>query len=307
MNTTPNENQNNQEVDLILIFRKVKEFFQSIRFGIFRFIQFCLKKIIYILILIVAGGVLGYLLDQNLPQKYKHETVVAVNFDSVEYLYNFINQKEIKDLRISKVTIAPILDVFPLISDNEDHLKALNFLSESGYDFTKYKKGSSSIFLYRYHLLTIYTQGKDEKKSVIKDFLDVINKNPYFVNRQKIEYANNQTKIEEYKKSIQNINSIFEKASQSNSNASVDITTYSQMDEMTKTKSLLLKQLNTLETQLAEQKVTLFPTVIHANIADTSLPNSIKLPVLFLLTFFIASWIVFWFKKTKQEYLVKTK
>lgn len=302
-NTTPKENTNNQEIDLVYLFRKIKEFFQSIRFAIFKFIQFCLNKIVYILAIIIVGGVLGYFMDKNLPQQYKHEAIVAVNFNSAEYLYNLLQNSEAQGLEISKVKITPVYDLFPLVSENEIHLRAFTALHESGYNFTKYKKGTTNVFLYRYHLLTIYTNGKSETNNVVEEYLKVINSNPYFVNRQKIEYVNNQMKIEEYKKSIQNINSLFENASHSSSATTVDISNYNQMDELTKTKSKLLQQLNTLEIELAEQSVTIFPTVIRSNISDSGLSNTLKLPVLFLAFFFLISWAINWFKNTKQAYL----
>lgn len=302
-NTPPKENTNNQEIDLVFLFRKIKGFFQSIRFGIFKFIQFCLNKKVYILAIIAVGGVLGYFMDKNLPQQYKHETIVAVNFDSAEYLYNFISNNKSKDSKITKVTIVPVNDIFQLISDNEDHLRAVTFLSESGLKIAEYEKGSSNIFFYRYHLLTIYTNGKDETGKVVSEFLAKINNTPYFVNKQKIEYKNNLVKIEEFKKSIQNINSVFESITKDKSSASVDITTYNQMNELTNTKSLLLKQLNKLETELAEQSVAIFPTVIQNNISANSFGYIIKIPFLFLFIFFIVSWMVSWFKNTKKAYL----
>lgn len=302
-NTSPTENTSNQEIDLVFLFKKIKGFFQSIRFGIFKFIQFCLNKIVYILAIIIVGGVLGYFMDKNLPQQYKHEAIVAVNFNSAEYLYNLLQNNEVQGLEISKVKITPVYDLFPLVSDNEIHLRAYTALHESGYDFTKYKKGTTNVFLYRYHLLTIYTNGKSDSNNVVEEYLKVINSNPYFVNRQKIEYVNNQLKIEEYKKSIQNINSLFEHASQSSSAATVDISNYNQMDELTKTKSKLLQQLNTLEVELAEQSITIFPTVIRNNISDNGFGYTFKLPALILVFFFLTSWLISWFKKTKKVYL----
>ena len=304
-NIPPKENTDNQEIDLVYLFRKIKDFFQSIRFGIFKFIQFCLNKIIYIITLIVVGGILGYFMDQNLPEEYKHETIVAVNFDSAEYLYNFINKKKEKNSKITKVTIVPVYDVFQLISDNQDHLRALTFLSDAGLEIADYKKGTSNIFLYRYHLLTIYTNGKDEKGDLVNNFLSMINNNPYFVKKQKIEYQNNKNKIEEFKKSIQNINSVFESITKDKSSASVDITTYNQMNELTQTKSLLLKQLNKLETELAEQNVAVFPTVIQNNISASSFGYIVKIPFLFLFIFFMVFWMISWFKNTKKAYLLR--
>lgn len=305
MNTPPKETTNNQEIDLVYLFRKIKAFFQSIRFGIFKILTFCINKIVYILSLVLIGGLLGFLADKNFSKQYKHQAVVAVNFNSAEYLYNLINKKDLKKLEISEVKIAPVYDLFPLVSNNEIHLRAFQVLSEAGFDFTKYKKGTNNIFLYRYHLISIYTYGKTENPNIITDFLNEINNDPYFVNRQKIEYANNQFKIEEYKKSIQNINLLFENAAKSSSAASVDITNYNQMDELTKTKSELLKQLNTLEIELAEQKSTIYPTVIQNNILDNGFGYVVKLPLLLVLFYFLTSWFIFWYKKTKQAYLAR--
>ena len=121
-------------------------------------------------------------MDKNLPQQYKHEAIVAVNFESAEYLYNFINNKKVKDSKITKVTIVPVFDVFQLISDNEDHLRALTFLSDSGLEIAEYKKGSSNIFFYRYHLLLFFFTVLEVFLTIFpEDFFSFISSEPTFL------------------------------------------------------------------------------------------------------------------------------
>ena len=71
MSTTP-QNNDNQEIDLSQISKKIGNFFENISTSIFRGILFIKKKLFILIALFIIGAVGGYYLDANL-KSYNHE------------------------------------------------------------------------------------------------------------------------------------------------------------------------------------------------------------------------------------------
>lgn len=293
----------NQEIDLAYLFRKIRNFFKSIQFGIYRFITFSIKKIIWIFAISVLGVGLGYLVQNLRPQTYKHVAVVATNFGTAELLYEMAGHSTIPD--IEKVEISPRIDLFNLAIEDEKNLRTLEFLNKTGMNLTKYKKGSKEEKLYRYHELKIYTKGKDEQQKVIDAYLEPINKNPYYINRQKVEYKNNLAKRDELLKSIEGINRIFNQFDIQKT-AQVEVNSFDRMDELVKSKSVLLKQLSQLDVELTEQNKAVYPTISTYNLNDGKLPLMVTYPIIGILLFYILCGFYNWYTSIKKEYqLVK--
>lgn len=302
MNTDQNkntENNVNQEIDLVYLFRKIGDFFKNIQFGIYRFISFSIKKIIWIAGIIILGVGLGYFAQNSRPQTYKHVAVVATNFDTAELLYEMVNQSSIAN--IEKVEVSPRIDLFNLAVEDEKNLRTLEFLNKAGMNLTKYKKGSKEEKLYRYHELKIYTKGRDEQQKVIEAYLDPINKNPYYINRQKVEYKNNLAKRDELLKSIEGINKIFNQFDVQKT-AQVEVNSFDKMDELVKSKNLLLKQLNQLDVELTEQSKAVYPTISVYNLSEGKYSLMVTYPLIGLLLFYILSWFYNWYISIKKEY-----
>ena len=95
MSTKVPQNNDDQEIDLAVISKKINNFFQGINASIFRGIQFFIRNWIIVLILVFTGFGLGVFLDST-QKSYEHEIIVAPNFQSTDYLYakiDLINSK----------------------------------------------------------------------------------------------------------------------------------------------------------------------------------------------------------------------
>ena len=73
--STNTQNDDNQEIDLSQISRKIGDFFEGIATKIFRVILFFKRNIIWVGILFVLGAGLGFYLDKT-TKVYEHQIVV---------------------------------------------------------------------------------------------------------------------------------------------------------------------------------------------------------------------------------------
>src|SRR6476469_6965860 len=90
MNKTTPRAAEDQEIDLGAISKNVGNAFRNLNAFIFDCIQFFLRNIIIIGLLLVIGIGLGYYLDET-RKTYDHRIIVTPNFGSVDYLYNKID------------------------------------------------------------------------------------------------------------------------------------------------------------------------------------------------------------------------
>ncbi|MBC7641602.1 MAG: hypothetical protein H7174_04590, partial [Flavobacterium sp.] len=133
MSSIQNQNQENQEIDLSLLTKKISGFFDSVLMSVFKSIQFLKKNIIIIGVLFVLGATLGYLLDES-TAVYDQEIIVSPNFGSVDYLYSkidllnsklknndtiFLKSIGIKNpKKIISLSIEPVVDIYTFVNNN---------------------------------------------------------------------------------------------------------------------------------------------------------------------------------------------
>ena len=81
-----NQNNQDQEIDLAVVSRKISGYIDSIGRTIFNVIKFVRRNIFVIGILFILGIVLGYFMDKS-NNSYTSQIVVAPNFGSYDNLY----------------------------------------------------------------------------------------------------------------------------------------------------------------------------------------------------------------------------
>ena len=81
------QENNNQEIDLVYLFKKIGEFFRSVCFFLVRLLKFIYRNKLLVICFIIIGIILGLILDQKDSNKYKTEIIVVPNFESVDLLY----------------------------------------------------------------------------------------------------------------------------------------------------------------------------------------------------------------------------
>ena len=133
MNTNSNQDQ---EIDLTQVLKKIGGFFDSIAMAIFKGILFVKKYILIFIVLFIVGAGLGYYLDYS-TKTYKHDIIVSPNFGSLDYLYNKVNliksriqQKDtlfLKSIGISDPQIISNITMSPSSDNNFTNSKFCEF------------------------------------------------------------------------------------------------------------------------------------------------------------------------------------
>lgn len=292
---------NSQEIDLRFLWQKFLAMLDSLGLLFFRLVRFLIKNVYIVISLAVIGLVLGYLLDRKNNTTYKHQVILALNFDSSSFLYSKIkNIKESEFPDVKSVHIEPIINVYEFISDKWDNLKIAEFLGENNIRIHKHKEGDQVEKIYKYHTLTLTSEKKDIEGSVIDKFLDDINKEPYFVNRKNIENENINTQIREYEQSIQDLNNIFKNLGDNSriESSGIKIETQSQTNDLLDNKQNLINKVNKLKVLQLEQQKVFYDLTRITNIKVDSNLYTLMLPLVFI-TFFIAFAIL---KKLYRRY-----
>ena len=127
------------EIDLSLLFKAIKNFFKNILKGFLNIFIFFYKHKFYLLGIIVLGVVLGYIYEKNAEKIYINDLLVSPNFSITDYVYTKIDvldkKMQVQDTlflknifgenyeQIKSIEIKPVIDINNLISQygaNED-------------------------------------------------------------------------------------------------------------------------------------------------------------------------------------------
>jgi uncharacterized membrane protein len=318
MSTNVPQNQDDQEIDLFLILKKIGSFPQWISAMLFKSIQFFIKNGIIILILLIVGFGLGYYLDKN-QKKYDHQIIVAPNFKSTDYLYSKIDllaskisEKDVlflksiginNPLQLNKISIEPIVDVYKLINNNEQNFELLELMAQNG-DLKTIVKESTTSKNYNYHTIILSTNGVMRQGDVVDPILKYLNSSSYFEKIQKISVSNIQQKIKEKEATIVQIDTILNAFSNKNRNAQrsdklIYYNENTQLSSIINTKDSLVNRLGALKIDLFNSAKVINDNTVIMNIKnDESINGKIKLilPILFIALFIIIGFIVSFYK-----------
>ncbi len=309
MNATPRYGKD-QEIDLNYISNRIKKFFSGITLAFYRYLKMLYRNKWLVLVLIMVGVGYGYYLESNSKPLYKHEIIVAPNFKSVDYLYNQVlifgsEQKDAKNCTIEKVKIEPITDIFSLITQKREYMDAFRVFADK-VDFEKIIKETATSKNYRYHLLTVYTAGKDENGSVVNKFLSGLNNDAYYLERQKLEKLNTINRRQELEKSVAHINQMMEsfgKGAVTPVTNEVNMNTYSDLDNVFLLKERFLEEMNRLDVEIIEQQKIIFDVSRISNVQVSKsifLNKMILMPLLLLFLFSLLMVCLKFFRRLKQ-------
>lgn len=302
MGVDTQNNHGSQEIDLSYLSKKTANFFDNIGYSLYRFFKFLIKNIIFLAIVLVVGAVAGFFLDKQRGEIYKQQVIVVPNFNSTSYLYNKIENAEFEDEPITKVEIEPIVDVYQFINESYNNLEIAKYLSENNLQLTKYEVDSDVEKFYKYHLMTIYTRGKDKDRNFVNSYLHSLNNNDYFTQLQKIEQVNLERNIHETDSTINEVNKIFQKlGSKSVQTTDLNIEMYSELNDLINGKKSLIRDLGKLKTQKLEQTEVIYAASVLPNIKANNIPMVILLPLVLFILFIIGAWMIRLAKKYKAR------
>ena len=310
-------NNQDQEIDLSIITKKIAGFFQDILSFIFNAIQYIKKKILKLILLIIAGVGLGYLSDES-NNNYASDVIVSPNFGSTDYVYDkitllnsriaegdtiFCKSIGLKDAsKISFIEIEPIIDIYSFVNNsagqsannaqNSQNFELVKLLSEDG-DIKKVIKDELTSKNYSHHLIHVVTNGLSNNKNMIDPIIAYLNKSDYYEKCQKTYVDNICNKLKQNDLIVNQIDGVLNQfTSNSASNQKSDKLVYynenTQLNDVIKTKDGLINESGYLKNQLIslDKVVKENSRIINIKL-DKGLRHKLRyvLPIIFIFAF----------------------
>ena len=317
--STSTQNNDNQEIDLSQIAKKIGNFFEGISTKIFKVFLFFKRNILWVGILFILGVSLGLYMDKT-TKVYDNEIIVSSNFGSIDYLYakvelisskindgDTIFLKEVVGIKepkkLKKIAIEPITDVYKFINNSDKNFEFVKLLAEDG-DIKKIVNENLTSKNYPYHLISYTTDKETSNEKTVQPLLKYLNDSDYYSLIQK-EYLNNvKIKMVENDSIISQINGLLNAfSSNTNSSQKSDKLVYynenSQLNEVIKTKEILVNEQGINRISLVNFDKVVKESSITLNIKNTKAVNGkmkFVLPLFFILIFVIAGVLKSFYK-----------
>ncbi len=314
-----NERNNNtqEEMDILLLFKKIETIFLKIILFFFRTIKETLLAWKKLAALILLGAVFGYVAENIIGKDSAKEAsiLLRINFDAGNYVYdaiNLINQKietededfftnDMKfneDEVLEEISIKPIIDLKDILKDdiNANEIRTLfeNLEFEDNLAMTEGFRSD-----YKYHVLTLDISSSASNSS-IKKIIDYFNINPLFIGLKERQLQSISSTIFNNERTIEQIDKLIEKYSSADSFEKSTSQLY--IDNKTYLPNELIKIKITLEEQNEElkgERILSTETVMAVN--DTSLlieqkglsdNKTVYYPILLVLAFILGGAIL---------------
>ncbi len=319
MNKNQPNNQEDQEIDLTQISKKIGRLFEWINTFLFRCIQFFVKNAIVILILLAIGVGLGFYLDVT-KKTYDHQIIVTPNFESTDYLYSKIDLieskikeqdtvflKEIVGIKnpkeIIKIEIKPITDVYKFIENKTENFELIKLMAEGG-DIKKILEDNLTSKNYSLHTITFKTKKQTAITETVQPILIYLNETDYYKKVQKETVNNIQIKMIQNDTIISQINGVLNGFSNmvngaQKSDKLVYYNENTQLNDVIKTKETLINEQGIHRIELVGLDKIIKDNSSTLNIENTNSVNGklkLVLPVLFLLSFILIRLFLAYYK-----------
>jgi hypothetical protein len=309
----------NQEIDLSEISKKIGDFFEQIAAMIFSGILFFKRNIIWIGILFIIGAALGVYMDKN-TKVYTHELIVSPNFGSTDYLYAKVEQinskiavgdtmflKNVvgikKPGKLLKIEVKPIVDIYKFIDNKAQNFELIKLMAEDG-DIKKIATEELTSKNYPYHLISLLTDNETSAQQTVEPVLNYLNTSDYYSQIQK-EYLNNTNlKMAANDSIIAQINVILNTfSSTANGTQKSDKLVYynenSQLAEVIKTKDALTAEQGSHRLELISYDKIIKENSVTLNIKNNKGTNGkmkLILPFLFVFLFVLFGFFKSFYK-----------
>lgn len=314
------QNNDNQEIDLSMVSKKIGSFFENIATQIFKAFLFFKRNKVWVGILFVLGAGLGYYLDKS-SKVYDNQLIVAPNFGSTDYLYakiELINSK-IEDgdtiflkevvgvknpLKLKGITVTPIMDVYKFIDNKAQNFELIRLMAEDG-DIKKVVNESITSKNYPYHIISFTTVDLTSNEASVQPILNYLNDSNYYKTIQK-EYVNNvKIKMVENDSIIGQINGFLNTFNNtvSGSQKSDKLVYYnenSQLNEVIKTKDLLVSEQGNRRLELVNLDKIIKDSSTTLNIKNSKALNGklkFVFPLIFIMLFVLGGVLKAYYKK----------
>ncbi|MCF6131457.1 hypothetical protein [Flavobacterium wongokense] len=309
------QNNDNQEIDLSQISKRIGNFFENISTRIFKMILFFKRNIIWVGILFIIGAGAGYYLDK-IGKVYDHQIIVSPNFGSVDYMnakIELINSKVedgdtlflkniigIKDpTRFRGITVAPITDVYKFIENKPQNFELIKLMAEDG-DVKKIANENMTSKNYPYHLISFSTVDKTTDANTVRPILNYLNNSDYYKKIQKEYVANIRIKMAENDSIISQIDGLLNSFNGTTGDKMVYYSEKSQLSDVIKTKDQLVYEQGIHRIELVNFDKIVKESSSTLNVRNTKAINGKKkiiLPLLLILLFVIIGSVKSFYKR----------
>lgn len=204
--------QTNEEIDLGVLFDKIKSFFKSILIGVVQIIQFFWKHKYPLIVVGILGIAVGLYFAKTSEKTHLNELLVQPNYKSTQYVYdkvNAVNKKIISgdsiflsDIfganykKVKEIEIEPVVDVYGLVSESEEIQETFRVLFVENGDASFFEDDVNKIN-YTQHKIRILVKGEKDNESITMQFFDYLNSNLFYQKQNEVIYKRLKDQIEE--------------------------------------------------------------------------------------------------------------
>jgi hypothetical protein len=323
MSSDSQHNNDNQEIDLSQISKKIGSFFEDIATSFFRGILFFKRNILIIGILFVLGAALGFYLDKT-SKSYDNQIIVSPNFGTSDYLYDKISLINSKVLdgdtlflknvvgiqhpkKFGKIEIKPIIDVFKFVENKEENFELIKLMAEDG-DIKKVLNDKVTSKNYPFHEISYSTSEITSKEKTLDPILKYLNDSKYYSQIQKESVNNYKIKTVKNDSILNQIDRVLNSFS-SKKNTNEKLIYYNentQLNDIIKTKTDLVNEQGYIRVELLNLDRIIKDCSSTINIKNTESVNGklkLVLPFLFIILFVLGGF----FKSFYKRQLAKSK
>ncbi|GAA3723277.1 hypothetical protein GCM10022422_00150 [Flavobacterium ginsengisoli] len=328
MSTKVPQDNTDQEIDLADVSKKINGFFESTKRSIFNAIQFFIKNWKISAILIIVGFGIGLFLDKT-QKKYDHQIIVAPNFGSIEYLYSKIDlisskineddslflKKNVgikKPNKLVTIEIEPVADVYNFINNKPENFELIKLMADNG-DIKKIISDDITSKNYRFHSISIRTDGLIDDKEIIEPILKYLNEAEYYKKIQEAQLANVKAKMAQNEVTIAQIDGVLnEFSANANSQKSDKLVYYNennQLNDVIRTKGDLVNEQGSHRLELIGYDKIIKDISTTINIEKKGIlygHKKLLFPFLFILIYISLQYFKNFYRKQKSLIVEKT-
>ena len=309
-----NNLKENDELDIIVLIEKIKLALLSILLQIFRSIKTFLLGWKQLLLIVLAGVLLGYFqTDNDQPNAKEATLLVKINFDAGNYVYDAVDLINLKilsedtefftqefklnaDEQLDEVSISPVIDIKDIMAKeiNANEIRALfeNLEYEDGFSVTEGFKSD-----YDYHFINVVVSGNSTISTVNK-IVDYFNNNPLFTELKERNIQRISSIISDNEQTIKQIDKLLDYYTSENKTKTTQLYIDNKdlrPNELIKTKVSLQNE----NQELKKENLTTKETVMAINEANILIENTSLLsnkmvyyPLLFLFIYIVFSVLI---------------
>ena len=183
------------EIDLGVVFEKIKSFFKSILIGIIQIFQFSWKHKFALAGLLVIGVGIQLYLKSTTEATFLNQFLVRTNYGSTEYLYSKVNSINLKleaedslyiqDIfgehydKVKEIEVVPVIDVYGLVNKSEENKETFELLLDE-YGDISFLSDEMNINEYAIHKIKIYIEGQTDNEMISNRLYDHLASNSYY-------------------------------------------------------------------------------------------------------------------------------